>query len=116
LFTSILKRTRTARSPSRRALIIRHGRRLAARLQDRHRGRRVAHARRSASPACPVRRFFREPEHRYVRFHFAKKEETLRAAGRSWGRLKGRFLRLAASGWRSERQLQGGRTMGLAFG
>jgi aminotransferase len=25
--------------------------------------------------------FFREPEHRFLRFHFAKKEATLRAAG-----------------------------------
>lgn len=29
----------------------------------------------------PGSSFFREPENRYVRFHFAKKEETLRAAG-----------------------------------
>jgi len=29
----------------------------------------------------PGSSFFREPEHRYVRFHFAKKEETLLAAG-----------------------------------
>jgi aspartate/methionine/tyrosine aminotransferase len=29
----------------------------------------------------PGSSFFREPEHRYVRFHFAKREETLRAAG-----------------------------------
>lgn len=29
----------------------------------------------------PGSSFFREPEHRYIRFHFAKKEETLRAAG-----------------------------------
>lgn len=29
----------------------------------------------------PGSSFFREPEYRYVRFHFAKKEETLRAAG-----------------------------------
>lgn len=29
----------------------------------------------------PGSSFFREPEHRFVRFHFAKKEETLRAAG-----------------------------------
>ena len=28
----------------------------------------------------PGSSFFREPEHRYIRFHFAKKEETLRAA------------------------------------
>ena len=25
--------------------------------------------------------FFREPEHRYIRFHFAKKDETLHRAG-----------------------------------
>jgi aminotransferase len=29
----------------------------------------------------PGSSFFREPEHRYIRFHFAKKEETLHAAG-----------------------------------
>jgi L-glutamine---4-(methylsulfanyl)-2-oxobutanoate aminotransferase len=29
----------------------------------------------------PGSSFFREPENRYIRFHFAKKEETLRAAG-----------------------------------
>lgn len=29
----------------------------------------------------PGSSFFREPEHRYIRFHFAKNEETLRAAG-----------------------------------
>jgi aspartate/methionine/tyrosine aminotransferase len=29
----------------------------------------------------PGSSFFREPENRFVRFHFAKKEETLRAAG-----------------------------------
>lgn len=29
----------------------------------------------------PGSSFFREPEHRYIRFHFAKKEETLKAAG-----------------------------------
>jgi aspartate/methionine/tyrosine aminotransferase len=29
----------------------------------------------------PGSSFFREPEHRYIRFHFAKKEETLRTAG-----------------------------------
>ena len=29
----------------------------------------------------PGSSFFREPEHRYIRLHFAKKEETLRAAG-----------------------------------
>jgi aspartate/methionine/tyrosine aminotransferase len=31
--------------------------------------------------AVPGSSFFREPEHRYVRFHFAKREETLVAAG-----------------------------------
>ena len=29
----------------------------------------------------PGSSFFREPEHRNIRFHFAKREETLRAAG-----------------------------------
>ncbi len=29
----------------------------------------------------PGSSFFREPEHRFIRFHFAKSEETLRAAG-----------------------------------
>jgi aspartate/methionine/tyrosine aminotransferase len=29
----------------------------------------------------PGSSFFREPEHRYIRFHFAKKDETLHAAG-----------------------------------
>jgi aminotransferase len=29
----------------------------------------------------PGSSFFREPEHRFIRFHFAKKEETLHAAG-----------------------------------
>jgi aminotransferase len=29
----------------------------------------------------PGSSFFREPEHRFVRFHFAKREETLHAAG-----------------------------------
>ena len=31
--------------------------------------------------AVPGSSFFREPENRYIRFHFAKKEETLEAAG-----------------------------------
>ena len=31
--------------------------------------------------AVPGSSFFREPEHRYIRFHFAKREETLVAAG-----------------------------------
>jgi aspartate/methionine/tyrosine aminotransferase len=35
----------------------------------------------------PGSSFFREPEHRYVRFHFAKKEETLRAAGEKLAKL-----------------------------
>ena len=29
----------------------------------------------------PGSSFFREPEHRYIRFHFAKKDETLHRAG-----------------------------------
>jgi aminotransferase len=36
----------------------------------------------------PGSSFFREPEHRYVRFHFAKKEETLKAAGEKLAKLK----------------------------
>ncbi len=40
----------------------------------------------------PGSSFFREPEHRFIRFHFAKKEETLRAAGE-------RLLRLADPAW-----------------
>jgi aminotransferase len=35
----------------------------------------------------PGSSFFREPEHRYIRFHFAKKEETLLAAGEKLVRL-----------------------------
>jgi Aspartate/tyrosine/aromatic aminotransferase len=35
----------------------------------------------------PGSSFFREPENRYIRFHFAKKEETLRAAGERLSRL-----------------------------
>jgi len=35
----------------------------------------------------PGSSFFREPEHRYIRFHFAKKEDTLRAAGEKLGKL-----------------------------
>ena len=38
--------------------------------------------------AVPGSSFFREPEHRYMRLHFAKREETLHAAGE-------RLLRLA---------------------
>lgn len=36
----------------------------------------------------PGSSFFREPEHRFIRFHFAKQEETLRAAGERLLRLK----------------------------
>ena len=36
----------------------------------------------------PGSSFFREPEHRFIRFHFAKREETLRAAGERLVRLK----------------------------
>jgi aminotransferase len=36
----------------------------------------------------PGSSFFRDPEHRFVRFHFAKKEETLRAAGERLLRLR----------------------------
>jgi aminotransferase len=38
----------------------------------------------------PGSSFFREPENRFIRFHFAKKEETLHAAGE-------RLLKLARS-------------------
>ena len=40
----------------------------------------------------PGSSFFREPENRFIRFHFAKKEETLRAAGE-------RLLKLADQAW-----------------
>jgi aminotransferase len=36
----------------------------------------------------PGSSFFREPEHRFIRFHFAKKEETLRVAGERLLRLR----------------------------
>jgi aspartate/methionine/tyrosine aminotransferase len=36
----------------------------------------------------PGSSFFREPENRYIRFHFAKREETLRAAGERLLRFK----------------------------
>jgi len=39
----------------------------------------------------PGSSFFREPENRFIRFHFAKKEDTLRAAGE-------KLLRLSAAG------------------
>ncbi len=35
----------------------------------------------------PGSSFFREPEHRFIRFHFAKREETLAAAGERLRRL-----------------------------
>lgn len=40
----------------------------------------------------PGSSFFREPENRFIRFHFAKKEETLQAAGE-------RLLKLVDSPW-----------------
>ena len=40
----------------------------------------------------PGSSFFREPEHRFIRLHFAKKEETLRAAGSE-------LLKLADKAW-----------------
>lgn len=36
----------------------------------------------------PGSSFFREPEHRFIRFHFAKKEETLKAAGERLAKVK----------------------------
>jgi aminotransferase len=38
----------------------------------------------------PGSSFFREPENRFIRFHFAKKEETLHAAGKRLLKLKAR--------------------------
>lgn len=38
----------------------------------------------------PGSSFFREPEHRFIRFHFAKQEVTLKAAGERLRRLKSR--------------------------
>ena len=38
----------------------------------------------------PGSSFFREPEQRYIRFHFAKREETLRAAGERLLKLRSR--------------------------
>ena len=38
----------------------------------------------------PGSSFFREPENRYIRFHFAKSQETLRAAGEKLAQLKER--------------------------
>ncbi len=39
-------------------------------------------ARKAGVAAVPGSSFFREPEQRYIRLHFAKKEETLREAGK----------------------------------
>jgi aminotransferase len=36
----------------------------------------------------PGSSFFREPEHRYIRFHFAKGADTLREAARRLSRLR----------------------------
>jgi aminotransferase len=36
----------------------------------------------------PGSSFFREPEQRYIRFHFAKREETLLAAGERLAKLR----------------------------
>ena len=36
----------------------------------------------------PGSSFFREPEHRFIRFHFAKQEESLDAAGEKLEKLK----------------------------
>jgi aminotransferase len=36
----------------------------------------------------PGSSFFREPEHRFIRFHFAKQVERLNAAGVTLGRLR----------------------------
>ncbi|MBC2605866.1 pyridoxal phosphate-dependent aminotransferase [Pelagicoccus albus] len=49
-------------------------------------------ARKVGVAGVPGSSFFREPEHRFIRFHFAKKEETLHAAGK-------RLLLLADKDW-----------------
>jgi aminotransferase len=41
----------------------------------------------------PGSSFFREPEHRYIRFHFAKKDETLHRAGERLAAKLGSFTR-----------------------
>ena len=46
----------------------------------------------------PGSSFFREPENRFIRFHFAKKEATLHAAGE-------RLLKLADSSWLSRKKV-----------
>lgn len=43
--------------------------------------------------AVPGSSFFREPVHRYIRFHFAKKEDTLAEAGRRLLKLRDRARR-----------------------
>ena len=45
--------------------------------------------RRIGVAGVPGSSFFREPEHRYLRLHFAKREETLHAAGERLLRLQG---------------------------
>jgi aspartate/methionine/tyrosine aminotransferase len=49
----------------------------------------------------PGSSFFREPEHRFVRFHFAKREETLQAAGE-------RLLKIATKRATAKNPEQGG--------
>jgi len=49
----------------------------------------------------PGSSFFREPENRFIRFHFAKKEETLHAAGE-------RLLKLADSSWLARTKIAAG--------
>ncbi len=49
-------------------------------------------ARKVGVAGVPGSSFFRDPEHRFIRFHFAKKEETLIAAGE-------RLVRLADPDW-----------------
>ena len=46
----------------------------------------------------PGSSFFREPENRFIRFHFAKKEETLRAAGE-------RLLKLGDKSWFNQNKI-----------
>lgn len=48
-------------------------------------------AREAGVAAVPGSSFFREPEHRYVRLHFAKKEETLLEAGRRLKKMRSLF-------------------------
>jgi aminotransferase len=45
--------------------------------------------------AVPGSSFFREPENRYIRFHFAKREETLAAAGEKLLTLRDRARRVS---------------------